>query len=149
YDQPFWREQNSSGEVFSQRGPLTEIYDGSPENEEFYALTSFVGLPAQQRHELGPKRLIQHCLSQLNRLFGDASQNTIDIQTKDWSQDQFITTDTDLNTASRHPDYPGNLPRNLWENKLILAGTEIARLNGGYLEGALESADEALSLCAE
>jgi len=147
YDNPFWREQNFSGEVFSQRGPLTEIYDGSPENEEFYALTAFVGLPAQQRHELGRKRLIEHCLSQLQRLFGEASQNIIDIQIKDWSQDRLITTDEDLNSAARHPDYPGNLPRNLWENNLILAGTEVARLNGGYLEGALESADEAISLC--
>jgi monoamine oxidase len=82
-------------------------------------------------------------------LFGEASQNTIDIQVKDWSQDLLITTDTDLNTISRHPDYPGNMPRNLWENKLILAGTEVARQHGGYLEGALESADEAILLCAE
>jgi monoamine oxidase len=149
YDKPFWREQNLSAEVFSQRGPLTEIYDGSPANEEFYALTSFIGLPAQQRYEMGREHLVELCLSQLQRLFGEASQNPIDIQLKDWSQDRFISTDTDLNTASRHPDYPGNLPRNLWENKLILAGTEVARLNGGYLEGALESADEALSFCAE
>jgi monoamine oxidase len=149
YDRPFWREQNLSGEAFSQRGPLTEIYDGSPNNEEFYALTSFVGLPAQQRHELGRQQLIEHCLSQLQRLFGEASQNTIDIQIKDWSQDRLITTDTDLNTVARHPDYPGNLPRYLWDNKLILAGTEVARQHGGYLEGALESADEAITLCAE
>jgi monoamine oxidase len=149
YDRPFWRDQNLSAEVFSQRGPLTEIYDGSPANEEFYALTSFVGLPVQQRHKLERKHLIELCLSQLQRLFGEASQNPIDIQIKDWSQDRFISTDTDLNTASRHPDYPGNLPRNLWENKLILAGTEVARQQGGYLEGALESADEAISLCAE
>lgn len=149
YDKPFWREQNSSGEVFSQRGPLTEIYDGSPDNEEFYALTAFVGLPAQQRHELGRKQLIELCLSQLQRLFGEVSQTPVDIQIKDWGQDRLITTDIDLNTVSRHPDYPGNLPRHLWESKIILAGTEVARQHGGYLEGALESADEAISLCAE
>jgi monoamine oxidase len=149
YDKPFWREQNLSGEVFSQRGPLTEIYDGSPANEEFYALTSFIGLPALQRQKLEWNHLIELCLSQLQRLFGEASQNTIDIQIKDWSQDRFISTDTDLNTVARHPDYPGSLPRNLWDNKLVLAGTEVARQHGGYLEGALESADEAISLCEE
>jgi len=138
-----------SGEVFSQRGPLTEIYDGLPANEEFYALTAFVGLPAQQRHKLERKHLIELCLNQLHRLFGEASQNTIDIQIKDWSKDRLITTDIDLNTVARHPDYPGNLSRNLWENNLILAGSEVARQHGGYLEGALESADEAISLCLE
>jgi monoamine oxidase len=148
YDYPFWRDQNLSGEVFSQLGPLTEIYDGSPANEEFYALTSFIGLPARQRHKLKRDQLIEHCLGQLQRLFGEASQNPIDIQIKDWSQDRLITTELDLNTVARHPDYPGNLPRNLWENKLILAGTEVARQHGGYLEGALESANEAISLCA-
>jgi len=147
YDKPFWREQNLSGEVFSQRGPLTEIYDASPENEEFYALTSFIGLPSQYRHELQRKGLIELCLGQLQRLFGEASRNTIDIQIKDWGQDQFISTDIDLNTVSRHPEYPGSLQRNLWENQLILAGTEVARQHGGYLEGALESADEAVTLC--
>jgi monoamine oxidase len=148
YDNPFWREQNLSGEVFSQRGPLAEIYDGSPANEEFYALTSFVGLPAHRCHKLGRKYLIELCLSQLQRLFGEASQNTIDIQVKHWSQDRLVSTDTDLNGVSRHPEYPANSPRNLWENKLILAGTEVARQHGGYFEGALESADEAISLCA-
>jgi monoamine oxidase len=148
YDKPFWREQNLSGEVFSQRGPLTEIYDGSPVNEEFYALTSFVGLSVQQRQQLEQKKLIELCLNQLQRLFGEASQITIDIQVRDWSQDRLIATDTDLNTVARHPDYPGHLPRNIWENKIILAGSEVARQHGGYLEGALESADEAISLCA-
>jgi len=37
------------------------------------------------------------------------------------------------------------MPRTL-NKKIILAGTEFARENAGYLEGALESADEALSL---
>jgi len=38
------------------------------------------------------------------------------------------------------------MPRTLNNKNIILAGTEVARENGGYLEGALESADEALAL---
>jgi len=146
YDLPFWREQNLSGEVFSRCGPLTEIYDGSPASEEFYALTSFAGINAQQRMNIGPERLTELSMDQLKRLFGEKSQNVKDIQSKDWSQDQHTATAHDLNTQGHHPQYPGNMVRNLWDGRLILAGTEVAREHGGYLEGALESADEALAL---
>jgi len=146
YDRPFWRDQNLSGEVFSQIGPLSEIYDGSPADETFYALTSFVGLNAHQRKLIKSEQLIEMSLTQLQRLFGDESKNVQDIQIKDWSLDQFTASEMDLQTAVSHPQYPHNLPRSLWENKLILAGTEVARENGGYIEGALESSDEAVKL---
>lgn len=146
YDQPFWRDQGLSGEVFSRCGPLTEIYDGSPANEEYYALTSFVGLNAHQRRQITPEQLINSCLAQLQRLFGAESLSVKDVRSKDWSTDRYTATEGDLSSAAHHPQYPANMPRAIWDERLILAGTEVAREYGGYLEGALESADEALSL---
>jgi monoamine oxidase len=145
YEKPFWREQNLSGEVFSHYGPLSEIYDATPVAEEYYALTSFVGLNAQQRHQMGHEQLIEACMVQLHRLFGDDSKNTLDIKIKDWSQDKNTSTEVDLSSPMQHPQYPDALPRSFWDEKLILAGTEVARQHGGYLEGALESADEAVA----
>jgi len=146
YDRPFWREQKLSGEVFSRHGPLTEIYDGSPADESSFALTSFVGLNAHQRRQVDSEQLIEMCLTQLQRLFGEVAKMVKDIQIKDWSLEQHTTTETDLNTTPGHPQYPANMPRTLWDNQIILAGTEVAREHGGYTEGALESAEEALSL---
>ncbi len=147
YEKPFWREQNLSGEVFSQYGPLSEIYDATPVNEEYYALTSFVGLNAQQRKQMDNEQLIEACMLQLQRLFGEDSKNTLDIKIKDWSDDTNTSTELDLSTPMVHPQYPDTLPRSFWNGKLMLAGTEVARQHGGYLEGALESADEAVALC--
>lgn len=146
YDQPFWREQNLSGEVFSYQGPLSEIYDGSPENENMYALTAFVGLNAPQRKNIGQNQLIQSCLAQLQRLFGEISQNTRDIQIKDWSRDEFSCADLDMHSPVRHPQYPPHAPHAFWNKKLLLAGTEVAPEFGGYLEGALESADRVIAV---
>lgn len=146
YDKAFWREQNLSGEVFSRQGPLSEIYDGSPANEAFYALVAFVGLDAIQRNQIQAEQLIELCLVQLQRLFGDASQNVQDIQIKDWSTDEFTTTNIDLNSTAHHPQYPDTISRSFCNNQIILAGSESAREHGGYLEGALESADDALSI---
>lgn len=146
YEKAFWREQNLSGEVFSHYGPLTEIYDGSPDSEEYFALTSFVGLNAQQRKQINREELIEHSIIQLERLFGSESKNILDVKIKDWSLDQYTTTDIDLNSVARHPEMPESESRHLWNNQLILAGTEVAHGHGGYLEGALESADHAISL---
>jgi len=146
YDKPFWREQKLSGEVFSRHGPLTEIYDGSPENESIFALTSFVGLNAHQRKQVDTEQLIEMCMAQLLRLFGEGSQTVKDIQIKDWSLEQHTTTEIDLSTTPHHPQYPVDMPRTLWNNQIILAGTEVAREHGGYIEGALESAEEAITL---
>ncbi|MCW9046944.1 MAG: FAD-dependent oxidoreductase [Gammaproteobacteria bacterium] len=146
YDKPFWRDNNLSGEVFSHYGPLSEIYDASPESEEHYALTSFVGLNSHQRKQIDEKSLIDLSLAQLQRLFGDESKNVCDIQIKDWSLDEHTTTEHDLTSPMQHPHYPDDIPKHFWDKKIILAGTEVAREHGGYLEGAIESADEAISV---
>jgi len=144
YEVAFWREQGLSGEVFSQCGPLTEIYDASPVDESFYALTSFVGLNAQQRQQLKYEQLIKLCMAQLQRLFGEASQSVKDIQIKDWSREQYTSSEIDCQAMPQHPQYSEAAPRGFCNNKIILAGTEVAREHGGYLEGALESADDVL-----
>jgi len=146
YEDAFWRKDNLSGEVFSHRGPMSEIYDGSPETEEYYALTAFIGLNAQQRAQFNTEQLITICKEQLNRLFGDVSQNIKDIQIMDWSTDVFTASEIDTKTTAHHPQYPASASRSLANGNIILAGTETAIEHGGYLEGALESAELALSI---
>lgn len=146
YDRPFWREKNLSGEVFSRHGPLTEIYDGSPQDDKVFALTAFVGLDANQRRMLKPEQLAAACMAQLKRLFGEASQHVVDVHFKDWSLDEYTCTAADIALPAHHPQYPPDGPRSMWDDRILFAGTEVARMNGGYIEGALESADEAVRL---
>ncbi len=146
YAQAFWREQQRSGEVFSHYGPMTEIYDASPDNESFYALSAFIGLNAQQRKQIGKKALIAACQAQLQRLFGDAATQPLQILTEDWSENPYTASELDLNTPAQHPHYSESAPRVLADGKLYLAGTETAIEHGGYLEGALESADYIVDL---
>ena len=146
YEHPFWREQGLSGEVFSQHGPLSEIYDGSPEDESYYALTSFVRLNAMQRKQIEQEELIKAGLSQLQHLFGDEAIRTQAVFIKDWSQEVFTTTEKDISTMAHHPQLPDGSLRYFSDKKIVLAGTETARQHGGYLEGAIESSDEALSI---
>lgn len=146
YDTAFWREQNFSGEVFSQRGPMTEIYDASPYNEAFYALTSFIGLNAHQRKQLGKKDLLKACQAQLVHLFGTQAANSRQNIIEDWSENHFTAHQLDINSPAQHPHYDEQAPRQPGNRNIILAGTETAIEHGGYLEGALESAELALKL---
>lgn len=57
-----------------------------------------------------------------------------------------MDTAIDMTKPAHQPHFADNMPRASWNNALFLAGTEVAREHGGYLEGALESAAEALSL---
>lgn len=149
YAQAFWREQQLSGEVFSHCGPMSEIYDASPESESFYALSAFIGLNAQQRKQLGKDELINACQAQLKRLFGDAAQQPLKVLIEDWSESPHTTSDLDLTTPPQHPHYSAAAPRTLANERLYLAGTETAIEHGGYLEGALESAQYIVDLLSQ
>jgi len=146
YETAFWRNNGLSGEVFSQHGPMSEIYDGSPATEEYYALTAFIGLNAQQRKQVNSAQLIDACKAQLIRLYGPRSENFKDIEITDWSTEPFTASDIDIKAVAHHPQYPATASRTLGNSNIILAGTETAIDHGGYLEGALESSELALSL---
>jgi monoamine oxidase len=141
YDQPFWRHQGLSGSVSSQTGPLVEIHDASSLHGK-PALFGFVGINAAARKAAGRKALTQVVLNQLSDLFGEQAAKPVDTFLTDWSEETFTSTDQDQVASNSHPTY--GLPvsaDDLWNGHLLFAGTESARIAGGYLEGALEAAE--------
>jgi len=150
YEQPFWREAGLCGEVFSRKGPMTEIYDASPATGGPYALFGFLGIDSNRRQEIGEKTLTQYCLDQLVRLFGQEALNYVNVLYQDWTNDPYTSTADDAIALQGHPEY--GLPpmlNHLWEGKIILSGSETAIDHGGYLEGALEAADLSLEKLIE
>ena len=145
YDRPFWREAGLSGDAMSRFGPMVEIHDASPAQGGPYALFGFLGIPPQARqdeHALG-----QQILSQLTRLFSAQAARPVILSIKDWAFDPFTANAQDQQPLYAHPDYGLPTPLSgLWGGKLIFGGTEVAPEFGGYLEGALEAAENALVL---
>lgn len=132
YDTAFWRDEGLSGDAMSRRGPMVEIHDASPAVGGPYALFGFIGVAPQGRAQLG-------------RLFGPQAATPTQLYLKDWAFDPFTATEADKAPLYAHPTY--GLPREmtkLWNNKLHFAGTEVAPIFGGYLEGALEAAEAVL-----
>ena len=143
YDRPFWREAGLSGDAMSRYGPLVEVHDASPATGGHYALFGFIGVPPQARQDT--HRLKQEILTQLGRLFGAVATDPVALLLKDWAFDPNTSTKLDLQPVHTHPQYgmPEALSR-LWDGKQVFAGTEVAPRYGGYLEGALEAAENAL-----
>lgn len=142
YDNPHWREAGLSGDAMSQRGPMVEIHDASPGENGPYALFGFVGVPAAARQGHGPE-IKQLALDQLVRLFGENMAQPREIVLMDWAQDPLTAISLDHDSAGHHPAYgrPKALS-GIWNDSLILGSTELGTQFGGYLEGALEVAED-------
>jgi monoamine oxidase len=143
YPRPFWRDTGLSGDGISRSGPLMEIHDASPANAKYGALFGFVGLPAGAPTRAATP-LSQAAVVQLQKMFGAEAAEPLDVLLKDWAQDEYTATAADSATTS-HPQYgtPPSLAA-LAQQGMVLASSEMAPQFGGFIEGALEAAENAL-----
>ncbi|WGG44786.1 FAD-dependent oxidoreductase [Rossellomorea sp. DA94] len=148
YERPFWRKDGLSGQVTSWAGPLQEIHDASPDKGAG-ALFGFFGMPAATRRELGEDKIVELVLEQLKRLFGEQAGSPISLLYKDWSDDPHTAVKEDAEPLMNFPEYGPLGHAGVWERKILFAGTETAAESGGHLEGALRSAERAVSRLLE
>jgi len=143
YDKADWRKIGLSGQGFSMSGPLAEIHDGSSEANKPYGLTGFVGIPALRRKNR--EAMIQAILTQLPLLYGPEAGQPVKIYYQDWAWEEFTATEYDQRAAHNHPEFqPPSGKTSIWDGTFHFAGTETADHFGGYLEGALDSAERAV-----
>jgi monoamine oxidase len=143
YDKADWRRIGLSGQGFSLCGPLGEIHDASSEANKPYGLTGFVGIPALRRKNR--EGMIQGILTQLPLLYGQEAGQPVRIYYQDWAKEEFTATEYDQRAAHNHPEFqPPSGKTSIWDGTVHFAGTETADHLGGYLEGALSSAQRAV-----
>jgi len=145
YPSAFWREAGMSGDGMSHRGPLSEIHDASDATGKQAALFGFVGASPSYRAGIGPEQLKRHALAQLVRMFGPQAATPTWHALQDWAQEPLTAAKEDTRPLSFHPMYQEGVVPPEWRQRLFLAGTERAPDHGGYLEGALESAELAVA----
>ncbi len=148
YETPFWQEMGLSGDAMSRFGPMVEIHDASDHRTGKGALFGFLGEAATARAEHA--RAIQAAaIEQLARIFGEQALIPITVFFQDWATEHRTATELDAVPAAGHPTY--GLPhalRNLWDGRLLFGSTEVAARFGGYLEGALEAAEQVVEQLA-
>lgn len=144
YPSAFWREAGWSGDAMSQRGPMVEIHDASDANGQAAALFGFVGASPAYRAGIGPEELARQSLAQLVRLFGEQAAQPLWHGVQDWALEPLTASEADRQPLAHHPLYSDAVVPTDWRERLWLAGTERSANYGGYLEGALDSAEYAV-----
>lgn len=143
YDQADWREAGLSGQGFSEYGPLTEIHDASNGTDDPFGLTGFVGIPAAQRRN--QQMVVRAILNQLQLFYGEEAGSPAAVYYQDWAREEFTATEYDQRAAHDHPLYqPPAGKTDIWDGLVVFMGTETSHELGGYIEGALASAERAV-----
>ncbi len=143
YDEAHWRTVGLSGDAISHKGPLMEIHDATDESRGVPALFGFVN----PNRSLDDARTVeQEALRQLERLFGPMAGRPRTVLFKNWSIDPNTAAPQDRFPPPGHPAYGLPPAVETWlDPRLIFAGTEAATQHGGFLEGALEAAENTIS----
>lgn len=136
FDQPFWKENNFSGTIIGQVGPVIELYDHCSYQGNSYALMGFINEGLRDTTAEIRKEKI---LSYLEKYLGEEVKNYTAYFEKDWSKDP-QTSCENLKSVYMSPQY-GHEVFNQWHysGKLLFSGTETSPVYGGYLDGAVHS----------
>lgn len=145
YSTAFWRANNLSGFAVSYAGPLGELHDVSPQDACCGVIMGFFSSPKSYDTDAQGRK--QRALEQLTRLFGNTAGNALDYHDYAWWLDDNSSGPEDIHPLRQHPSYGDiALQPPQWDGKLIFAGAETATAQGGYLDGAVESARRAAKL---
>jgi monoamine oxidase len=137
YDFPFWKEKNTSGTIFSNVGPVTELYDHSNYENNSFALKGFLN---SNYYSLEREERLNAILKQLKKYYGNVVENYSDYKETVWRGE--------ADTYAEYPSYVAPHQNNghsfyhqsYLNNKLYIGGSETSKNFPGYMEGAIQSA---------
>ena len=142
FKEPFWEQQQISGTLFSNTGPITEFYDHCDNSRSKYALCGFMNSSYQllPEHE---RRL--RVMNQLELVFGKEVTQFVDYKECIWSTE--IHTYENSETALFPHQNNGNpiFKDALFEERLFISGSETAADFPGYMDGAVYAANKTAS----
>lgn len=143
YDRAFWRAAGLSGTAQSMVGPMPEMHDATTASGQA-ALFGFLGISADQRAASGVDAVTQACVAQLVRLFGAEAAAPRATLFMDWAAEQHTATAMDR-VPGGHPT-AGTAPwvTGVWQERLVLGGSETSRDEPGYLAGAVTASGHAV-----
>ncbi|SMO84967.1 monoamine oxidase [Fodinibius sediminis] len=141
FDEPFWRQPTSSGTIFSNVGPVDEMYDHSSDSQNCFALKGFMdGAFHSVSREDRKKRLLE----QLNRFYGDKADDYNAYHETVWREEPHTYAAYDEPVIPHQLNGSPVFQEPIFNGRLILAGSETATAFPGYMDGAVESAQTAV-----
>jgi monoamine oxidase len=143
YDEPFWREEGLSGLAVSDSGPVSVVYDNSPDEGSPGVLVGFIeGEHARTWARRNPADRRAGILARLVEYFGERAGRPRELLERSWADEEYSG-----------GCYAGYFPPGVWTSfgqalrepigRLHWAGTETATVWTSYMEGAVQSGERA------
>ena len=137
YKKPFWRTINGTGTIFSNAGPINEMYDHSNEELGLYGLKGFINGAYFTATKAQRQQVV---IRQLQKYFGEPAADYLSYEETVWRKEPFTFT-----------PYPGYIMphqnnghtiyrQGFLDGRFFVAGSETAAQYPGYMDGAVRSA---------
>lgn len=137
YAEPFWRAEGRSGTIFSNVGPITEMYDHANYEDNVFALKGFFN---GSYYSISKEERRSMVLQQLEKYFGPIVNDFLSYEEAVWRNDPLTALPYQSHVLPhQHNGHPVFRVPYL-QGKLFVAGTETAAEYPGYMEGAVRSA---------
>jgi len=138
YKQPFWKEKNTSGTIFSNVGPIPEMYDHSNYESNYFALKgffngSYFSITMEERRDM--------VLKQLEKYFGKVVYEYEEYHEAVWRLEPYTFHTYDQHLLPHQNNGHPVFRKSFYNNKFWIAGAETAGAYPGYMEGAVQSAN--------
>lgn len=138
YEKPFWKDKNGSGTVFSNVGPITELYDHSNAKNSKFALCGFVNGGLSQFSKVEREEKVR---AQLHKIFGEEGANFIAYEETLWMNEPFTNQPSNQYIQPHQNNGHAIFQKSFFDGKLFIAGTETSPEFGGYMEGAIRAVE--------
>lgn len=138
YNEPFWRQQDLSGTLFSNTGPVTEFYDHCNHDTSKYALCGFINSSFKSLNDADRRARV---IDQLKTVFGTQAEGFIDYKECIWSNEKHTF---EASESALFPHQNNGNPifsQSFYEDRLLISSAEVALYFPGYMDGAVHSAN--------
>ncbi len=137
FKKPFWRHEDSSGTIFSNVGPISEMYDHSNYEDNLFALKGFInGAYSSATKE----QRISVILDQLTKYFGSKVKDYLTYEELVWSKESFTYAPYEITPLPHQNNGHKVFNEGYMDGHFFIAGSETSPAYPGYMEGAVQSA---------
>lgn len=143
YRKPFWKEDGPGGTIFSNVGPVSEMYDHSNVEQDRFALKGFLN---GTYFALAPEERRDMVLKQLRKYFGADVDDYVDYAETVWRKEQYTFVPYADHVLPHQNNGHPLFRKAFFGGRLLLAGSETAVLHPGYMDGAVRSAERVAKL---
>lgn len=138
YKTPFWRGLKVST-IVSHEGPVIEYYDHSNSANTQFALCGFLH---PDFAEFSREEREMQVIVQLKRLFGKVAEEYTSYEEVVWQNEEFTNAKTGKIFMPHQNNGNSVFQKKLHGGKLLISNSETSPVHGGYMEGAVSSANK-------